>query len=219
MSRDGGLDVDHSWQLLHTVDENVALLDGRLVLSVLRVGSGGDDNSPDFVNLAVQPTIGNELGKLPAILKMFRTEGKYRFWSLCDTCPCNLPWRRKHLRCRWAWDCGTIPAAARMPWSSSLWHKKRSGGSSIWKTPSTVIIAECFCHSGLPYLPVCLGNLLYPSQVCEEVWVVAIVKCHEVCLEWRLSVSSSTNRPKRHFDTNMTWQHIYGAVMKNKQMG
>ena len=52
---------------MHTVDENVALLDGRLVLSVLRVGSGGDDNSPDFVNLAVQPTIGNELGKLPAI--------------------------------------------------------------------------------------------------------------------------------------------------------
>ena len=66
MSRDGGLDVDHSWQLLHTVDENVALLDGRLVLSVLRVGSGGDDDSPDFVNLAVQPTIGNELGQLPA---------------------------------------------------------------------------------------------------------------------------------------------------------
>ena len=66
MSRDGGLDVDHSWQLLNAVDENVALLDGRLVLSVLRVGSGGDDDSPDFVNLAVQPTIGNELGKLPA---------------------------------------------------------------------------------------------------------------------------------------------------------
>ena len=66
MSRDGGLDVDHSWQFLHTVDENVTLLDGRLVLRVLRVRSGGDDDSPDFVNLAVQPTIGNELGKLSA---------------------------------------------------------------------------------------------------------------------------------------------------------
>ena len=41
-------DVDDSGQLLDSVEEDVAVLDDRLVLRVLRVGAVGDDDAADL---------------------------------------------------------------------------------------------------------------------------------------------------------------------------
>ena len=59
------LDIDDSGQFLHSVDENVPLFDCCLVLGVLGVWPGGDDDPTDLVDLAVQPAVGDELGQLP----------------------------------------------------------------------------------------------------------------------------------------------------------
>ena len=49
--------VDNSRQLLDSVKKDVSVLDDRLVLSILCVGSVGDYDSSDFVNLAVDASI------------------------------------------------------------------------------------------------------------------------------------------------------------------
>ena len=51
------LDVDHSRQLLHSVEQDVALLYDGLVLRVLRVWSVRHDNSANLVNLAMETPI------------------------------------------------------------------------------------------------------------------------------------------------------------------
>merc|ERR1719419_610861 len=59
---------------LDSVDEDISLFDGGLVLGVLGVWSGGDDDPPDFVDLTVQPPVGDELGKLPVDVVFCDTE-------------------------------------------------------------------------------------------------------------------------------------------------
>lgn len=61
------LHVDNTAQLLDTVQQDVALLDGLLVLSVLCVGSVGLDNAIHLVNNAVQAASRDELGQIPIV--------------------------------------------------------------------------------------------------------------------------------------------------------
>ena len=44
------LDIDDPRKLLDSVEKNVTLLDGGLVLGILRVRPVGDHDSADFVN-------------------------------------------------------------------------------------------------------------------------------------------------------------------------
>jgi len=60
------LNVDDSGQLLHSVEQNVSLLDGGLVLPVLVVRPVRLHNSTDLVYLAVQTASYNESGQFPA---------------------------------------------------------------------------------------------------------------------------------------------------------
>lgn len=62
------LHVDDTAQLLDTVQQDIALLDGLLVLSVLCVGSVGLDNAVHLVNNAVQTASRDELGQIPIVL-------------------------------------------------------------------------------------------------------------------------------------------------------
>lgn len=62
------LHVDDTAQLLDTVQQDIALLDGLLVLSVLCIGSVSLDNAVHLVNNAVQTTSRDELGQIPIVL-------------------------------------------------------------------------------------------------------------------------------------------------------
>jgi len=65
--RDGAralLDVDHTRQLLDAVEQQVALADRGLVLRVLLVGSVCLNDAADLIDLAVQPSSGDEARQL-----------------------------------------------------------------------------------------------------------------------------------------------------------
>ena len=57
------LHVYHSAQLLDSVQQEIALLDTRLVLSVLQVRSVCLDESTNAVNHTIKPTLRDELGQ------------------------------------------------------------------------------------------------------------------------------------------------------------
>jgi hypothetical protein len=53
--------IDDSTKLLNSVQQNISLLDDSLVLRILIIWSVRLDDAVDFINDAVQPSIGNEL--------------------------------------------------------------------------------------------------------------------------------------------------------------
>jgi len=63
------LDINDAGKLLDTVEKDISLLDGRLVLIVLGIRAVSLHNSTDFVDPTMQPTSSNETSQFPSKIK------------------------------------------------------------------------------------------------------------------------------------------------------